>query len=287
MKKTALGNTGMEISKIFYGGIVSMEDGQEKSDQYVAYAIEKGINYFDVAPSYGDAEEKLGNSLIPYRKDIFLACKTGERLAEGAKRELEQSHKLLHTDYFDVYQMHALASIEDVETAFSKGGVFDVMLKAKEAGEVKHLGITCHSEEAALRALELYPFETVLFPTNWALHLKKGFAGKLAAVAKERGIGFLGMKSMIHRAWKDEAERQVSRFPKSWCMPITDNEELTVAAMKYALETLGATALVPPGNIENFTFAVEHADLLSAPLTAREVQLLEQELTAIGEHFFF
>lgn len=280
-----LGKTGMEISKVMYGGIVSMQDGQDNSDHYVEYAIQKGINYFDVAPSYGDAEEKLGNSLKPYRKDIYLACKTMERTAELAKKELDQSLQLLHTDHLDVYQMHALASIDEVETAFSKDGIFNMMIKAKEEGLVKNLGITCHSEDAALRALELYSFDTVLFPTNWGLNMKKGFGSRLAQKVKEDNIGFLGMKSMIHRAWIDK-ERESSRFVKSWCKPISENEPLTIAAIKYAYE-LGVCAIVPPGNFESFSFAVDHIDDITKSMTEIERQLLNDELVAIGDHFFF
>ena len=91
MQYRALGNTGFDISAISYGGIVSMNDGQDNSDRYVSWAIDQGINYFDVAPSYGDAEEKLGNSLQPYRKNIYLACKTGHRLREAAEEDLARS----------------------------------------------------------------------------------------------------------------------------------------------------------------------------------------------------
>lgn len=287
MKKQLLGKTGMEVSDIIYGGIVSMDDGQEKSDEYVAYAIESGINYFDIAPSYGDAQEKLGNSLVAYRKDIYLACKTGMRDLEGGKRELDQSLSALHTDHFDVYQMHALTTIEEVEQAFSDDGVFAVMSKAKEEGIVKHLGITCHSEEAALRALELYPFDTVLFPTNWALYMGKSFGSALAKKIKENKIGFLGMKSMIHRAWLSEDEKTASRFPKSWCKPITDNDPLTIAAMKFALSEIGASVLVTPGNIESLTFAINHAQQIRTPLTEDEMSLLKEELKKVENHPFF
>lgn len=150
MQRRKLGNTGYEISPVVYGGIVSMEDGQEASDRYVEYAVEHGINYFDVAPTYGDAQEKLGNSLKPYRNHIYLACKTNCRLAEDGKKELEESFDLLHTDYFDVYQMHGLVSMEELDNAFSKGGVMEIMCKGKEEGVLKKLGITCHSEEVAL-----------------------------------------------------------------------------------------------------------------------------------------
>ncbi len=287
MIKSVLGKTGFEVSKIIYGGIVSMDDGQDNSDKYVEYAINKGINYFDVAPSYGDAEEKLGNSLKPYRKDIYLACKTGHRDAETAKRELEKSFKLLHTDYFDVYQMHAITTIEEVERAFQNDGVMSVMIKAKEEGILKNLGVTCHNEDTALRALELYDFDTVLFPTNWGLNMNLGFASRISDKCKKDNIGFLGMKSMIHRAWLNDDEKKNSRFPKSWCMPITDNDEFTIAAMKYAVEKIGANVLVPPGNIENFTFAVENIDKILEPMTEKELDILKAESENIKEHHFF
>ncbi len=286
MQKINFGNTGMEISRVLYGGIVSMDDGQENSDKYVEYAIKNGINYFDVAPSYGDAEEKLGNSLKPYRKDVYLACKTTERKLDPAMKEFEKSLKLLHTDYFDVYQLHALQSVEDLEEAFKKDGMFSKILKLKEEGVIKNLGVTCHSEDAALRAFELYDFDTVLFPTNWALDMAKGFGSRIAKLKKEKNFGLLGMKSMIHRAWTDDKEKENSRFPKSWCMPITDNKEFTIAAIKYAFE-MGIDSMVPPGNIENFTFALENIDEIVKPLTNDERQLLQDELVKIGDKFFF
>lgn len=287
MQRRNLGNTGYEISPVVYGGIVSMEDGQEASDRYVEYAIEKGINYFDVAPTYGDAQEKLGNSLKPYRNHIYLACKTNCRLAEDGKRELEESFDLLHTDYFDVYQMHGLVSMEELDTAFSKGGVMETMCKAKEEGSLKKLGITCHSEEVALEALKRYDFDTVLFPLNWGINLGKNFGTRIANAAKEKNIGLLGMKTLIHRAWINEEERIHSSFPKSWCKPISDHEALGIAAIKYTL-SMGADAVVPPGNFESFSFVVEHInECLNNPLSDEERTLLNEELRKIDGQYFF
>lgn len=296
MQKNELGKTGLLVSAVTYGGIISTDDGysgafplgdgQEKSDEYVDYAIKNGINYFDVAPKYGNAQGRLGNSLKPYRKDVYLACKTLYRTAEDAWNDLENSLKLLHTDYFDVYQMHCLSSVREVETAFSKGGCMETMLKAKEQGLVKHLGITCHTEDAAIRALELYDFETVLFPLNWALHLKKGFGSQIIAARKEKGFGLLGMKSLIHRAWVNDEEREASRFPKSWCKPISDNENLAIAAMKYALE-MGMDTIVPPGNFEQFSFVVEHIEkCLENSLSHEEKKLLHLMLPDIEGYDF-
>lgn len=287
MLKRALGNTGYEIFPVVYGGIVSMKDGQEASDRYVFFAIEHGVNYFDVAPSYGDAQEKLGKSLVPYRKNIYLACKTGERRRENSQKELEESLRLLKTDYFDNYQLHALSKSEDIETAFGPDGAMETLIRAKEKGLTRKLGITCHNEEIALKALSLYDFDTVMFPLNWSLALGKNFGVRIAEKAKENGIGLFGMKTLIHRAWVDKEERNASRFPKSWCMPITDDDRLKIAAMKYTL-SLGADALVPPGSFESFSFAVQHIDeCINNPLTEEDTAFLKEELVKIDGKYFF
>lgn len=288
MIKRKFGNTGFEISPVVYGGIVSMRDSQDASDKYVSWAIERGINYFDVAPSYEDAEEKLGNSLMPYRKNIYLACKTTCRLKAEAEKEFEQSLRSLHTDYFDVYQMHALSRDEDVEQAFGAGGVMEMMVKAKEQGLVRKLGITCHNEAVALKAMALYDFDTVLFPLNWHMNIGHDMGTQLCKSAKEKGMGLLGMKQLIERAWIDLNERDHSPFPKSWCKPIDlDNKELRLAAMKYTLN-LGADSLIPPGDFLNFSFVVENIEeCLKNPLTEKDLIFLKQSYEKVKDYPFF
>ena len=288
MQYRAFGRTGFDISAVAYGGIVSMQDGQEASDRYVAWAIERGINYFDVAPSYGDAEEKLGNSLVPYRSKIRLACKTQERLKVNAEKELIKSQKLLHTDYFDVYQLHAISSMEDVETAFGPGGVMEMVRGLKEKGIAGNVGITAHNEDAALRCLELYDFDTVLFPFNWFMNMAHGMGSRLIKAAKERNMGVLCMKAFIERKWDSKEEREASAFPKSWCKPVdVSDEAFGMAAMKYAL-SLGVDTLIPPGNFASFSFAVDHIDeCLKNPLNEEEKKLLAKKLEEVrGKEFF-
>lgn len=284
--KKQFGNTGFEVFPVAYGGIVSMQDGQELSDRYVAWAVEKGVNYFDVAPSYGDAEEKLGNSLKPYRKNVYLACKTAHRFVKDAQPEMENSLKALHTDYFDVYQMHALSSVEDVEQAFSAGGVMEMMVKMKEQGIARKLGITCHSEEAALKAMSLYPFDTVLFPFNWHMHMGHDMGSRLMQTAKERNMGVLAMKQLVERAWMEGESKE--EYPKSWCKPFSaDQTRLRLAAMKYVLD-MGADILVPPGNFECFSFEVEHIEeCLAAPFNENERMLLQTHYETVKDHPFF
>ena len=289
MKRRALGSTGYEISAVVYGGIVSMNDGQANSDRYVSWAIEQGVNYFDIAPSYGDAQEKLGNSLAPYRKDVYLACKTGQRMRKEAEQEMKNSLAMLHTDHFDVYQMHGISSMEDVDRAFGPGGVMELMREMKEKGIARKIGITAHSEAAALKALDLYNFDTVLFPFNWHMYLGHGMGERLVKTAKERGIGLLCMKSMIERSWLDDAERNASKYPKSWCKPFdTETQtELLTAAVKFAY-SLGVDAIVPPGNFEHFSFGVNHhAEILENPLNDDDLALLKTHLETVKDRPFF
>ena len=286
--KHTLGKTGYQVFPVAYGGIVSMKDGQTPSDGYVSWAIDHGVNYFDVAPSYQDAEEKLGNSLRPYRKDVYLACKTNCRLKKDAEVELARSLKLLHTDWFDTYQLHGLASVEEVETAFGPGGVMELMVRAKEQGLTRCLGITCHSEKAALRAIELYDFDSVLFPFNWHMNLGHGMGSQLIRVAKEKNMGVLAMKQLIERAWTDGDDAMRARFPKSWCKPIDpENVALRLAAIKYTL-SLGPDILIPPGDFENFSFVVEHIrECLENPLTEADLAFLKENLARVQAHPFF
>lgn len=287
MQKRALGTTGYDVAAIVYGGIVSMNEEQGVSDRYVAWAMDHGVNYYDVAPTYGDAQEKLGRSLIPYRKDILLACKTTQRMKADARKELERSLELLHTDHFDVYQLHAMTTQEDIDKAFGKDGIMEMAVKLKQEGVLRKIGFSAHSEQAALQLLSLYNFDTVLFSMNWMLDKNEGIGQALAKQAKEKGIGLLGMKSLIERAWKNDGERAASPYPKSWCKPFdVDQKELRVAAMKYSLE-MGSDVLVSPGNYENFAFMVEHADQILNPLTDAERRMLDAHFLKVAAHPFF
>ncbi|MBR6322698.1 MAG: aldo/keto reductase [Lachnospiraceae bacterium] len=294
MKYRKLGSTDINISAVSYGGIVSAgfyggtdypSEGQEASDRYVAWAIDRGVNYFDVAPSYGNAQLQLGNSLVPYRDRIHLACKTNKRERVPAEQELLESLKLLHTDHFDNYQLHGISSMEDVERAIAPGGVMELISTLKARGITRYVGITAHSEEAALRLIELYPFDTVLFPFNWFMNMAHGIGNRLLKAAKEKGMGVLAMKAFIERKWADNEDRGC--FPKSWCKPIdTDPEpEFGLAAMKYAL-SLGVDTLIPPGNFKSFSFAVNHIEeCLADPKP--DMALLEKKLLTVrGMEFF-
>ena len=154
LERRSLGRTGERLSIIGFGGIVVMNATTKEAADRVAHAIDRGVNYFDVAPSYGNAEDMLGPALEPYRKQVFLACKTQKRDRAGATEELERSLAHMRTDHFDLYQLHAVTTTEDVDQIFAPGGALEAFVAARKAGKVRFLGFSAHSVTAALALAE-------------------------------------------------------------------------------------------------------------------------------------
>lgn len=264
-----LGRTGVEVSAIAMGGIVVMNLPQSEADRMVRWAYDNGITYFDVAPTYGDAEERLGPALKGLRDKVFLACKTEKRDKQGAAEALRQSLKRLHTDHFDLYQLHALRTKEDVEQAFGHKGAMEAILEAKEQGLVRFVGFSAHSEEAALMALDRYPFDTVMLPINFASLLKNGFGQKVLDKAKETGAAVIAIKAMAKTYWNGERKVQ-----KCWYEPLTDREQAFLA-LRFTLSQQPVAVAVPPGDERLFQLAVELGKQYR-PLEPEEVLTLKQ-----------
>ena len=146
-----LGKTGEQLSIIGFGGIVVMNETTGAASNIVAEAVDRGINYFDVAPSYGNAQERLGPALTPYRKNCFLACKTDGRMKDDSRADLENSLKLLKTDHLDLYQFHALTKMTDLDKVLGPGGAIETMEAAKKEGKIRYIGFSVHSVETASR----------------------------------------------------------------------------------------------------------------------------------------
>src|SRR5208283_1250208 len=146
---------GIDLSIIALGGIVVCGLSQEEASRRVAAAYDRGVNYFDCAPSYfnGEAETKLGEALRPYRSKVFLAEKTMHRDAKGAREELERSLQRFHTDHVDLYQFHAVSSMDDVDRILAAGGAAETFFAARKEGKALHLGFSAHNAPAALRLM--------------------------------------------------------------------------------------------------------------------------------------
>ena len=271
MEKRQLGKTGEMLSVIGFGGILVSSETAEMSSEAVSKAIERGINYFDVAPSYGNAEEMLGPALEPYRKDVFLACKTGKRSAGEAREELEASLEKLRTDHFDLYQLHAVKTQEDVETILGSGGALETFVKAREEGLVRYLGFSAHSEEAAIALMENFDFDTILAPFNWVCWLEGGFGARMLAEAKKRDMGTLALKTLAKRRWKEGEEH---KWSKTWYSPVDTYQE-ALMAVRFTLSK-PITAAVSPGHPELLWWACDAAEDFSPITLAEETELARQ-----------
>lgn len=259
----------IQLSVIGFGGMVVVGLDQAAANQSVSNAVDAGINYFDVAPSYarGEAEEKLGPALEPFRKNVFLACKTMERKAEGARRELEQSLRRARTDYFDLYQFHAVSSMEDVEQILGPGGAAELFVKAREEGKARYLGFSAHNAEAAIALMDRMPLDSILFPVNFVNYAQGDFGPQILGHAKEKGLARLALKAMAYRPWPENLPREERKQPKCWYEPVRDRE-MARDGLRFTLSE-DVTSAIPPGDNVLFEMAVDLARSF-APMTPAE-----------------
>ncbi len=279
MKKRILGRTGEKLSIIGFGGILVMDESTKESERLVKKAIDNGINYFDVAPNYGNAQEMLGPALQPYRDDVFLACKSELRDYHGVMSDFSESLRLLKTDHIDLYQLHAVTTDDDVDKILSKNGALKAFLELRDKGVVRYLGFSAHTEEAALRLLENFDFDTILFPFNWVTWNKNDFGKKLMEVARNRNLGILALKALAKRALGKDEKRA---FPKSWYYPVETFDEAK-KALRFTL-TLPVTAAVTPGHEKFFDWACDIAEDFY-PLEDDELVELKEKATQLTPIF--
>lgn len=273
LEKRSLGKTGERLSIIGFGGIVVRNVSPEEASSSVKMAIDAGVNYFDVAPSYGDAEIKLGPALEPYRNNVFLSCKTGKRNKEDSRIELEQSLMNLRTDHFDLYQLHAVTALKDVDTILGKGGAIETCLEAKKEGKIRFIGFSAHSVEAALALMNGFDFDTIMFPFNLTTWHAGNFGPQVLALAQEKKMGIIALKAMAKGKWPQGADR--TRYPKAWYEPLTSEEDILMG-LRFTLSHPIATA-IPPGETELFKIALNLRDKIK-PLKRKEVEVIKTKV---------
>ncbi len=277
IEKRALGQTGEMLSIIGFGGIVVMNAEPAEASSLVKLAVDSGINYFDVAPSYGDAEIKLGPALEPYRKGVFLACKTGKRTKAEAREELEQSLKNLRTDHFDLYQHHAVTSLEDVDIILGHGGSMETFLEARKEGKIRFIGFSAHSVEAAMALMDRFDFDTILFPFNYATWNSGNFGPQVMERALEKKMGILALKAMARGPWPQDADK--SKYPKCWYEPLVTTEDIRMG-LRFTLSH-PVTAAVPPGEAGLFKIALNLRNELKPLNKADIISIKEKAATGV------
>lgn len=193
-----LGNTGMKIKRVGFGGIPIQRISQKDTNDVINELEKQGINFIDTARGYTVSEEYIGNSLEGRREKFFIATKSMSRSYESMKNDIEISLRNLKTDYIDLYQIHNLKS-EEYEDIFNEDKAYRALLEAKSEGKIKHIGITSHSLETIEKVVEDDKFETIQFPYN----IVEDQADDVFKKANEKGIGIIVMKPLAGGALDD------------------------------------------------------------------------------------
>jgi predicted aldo/keto reductase-like oxidoreductase len=272
----------LQVSVVGFPGLSLIHPDQEGCTEAIHDAFKRGVNYFDVAPAYGNgkAEERMGIGLRGIkRSDYFLACKTKMRDRKGAREELEQSLARLKTDHFDVYQMHCLKSVEEVKQALGPDGAIKTFLEAREEGKARFLGFSAHTTRAALTALKHFPFDTVMFPINFVEYFTLGFGKAVLELAEKKGAGVLAIKPLCRGAWPEG----VKRTRRWWYRPVEDEKEVSLA-LRFTLSQPGVAAGFPPAFVDLLDKAIVAGKSYRRVAEAETEQL--RELAATCESIF-
>lgn len=273
MEKRRLGRTGHMSTVVTFGaaGIGRVE--QDVADRAVQVSLEHGVNHFDVAPSYGDAELRLQPWMPRIRDQIFLGCKTTQRTKEGAKAELHRSLERLGVDRFDLYQLHSVGKRDVLDECTAPGGALEALIEAREEGLVRWLGITGHTHDAPSthsEALRRFDFDTVMFPLNfvlWAIPEFRRDAEALLAECGRRDVGVHILKTVAKDPWGDREKTHTT-----WYEPFTDQETID-RAVQFVLSQPVAT-LCSAGDVTVLPKVLDAADRFRPLDRAGEEELL-------------
>jgi aryl-alcohol dehydrogenase-like predicted oxidoreductase len=262
MQTRLFGRTGHLSTLAIFGGAAFWEISQADADKVLEQVLAAGVNHFDIAPSYGQAEERTGPWMPRIRKDIFLGCKTTERTKEGAWQELRASLNRLQTETFDLYQFHAVNTLAELDAIFAKGGALETFLEARQQGLFKYIGITGHGVDAPaiyLEALRRFDFDSILFPLNFvqmANPVYRKNTEELIRTCRERNVGTMIIKTITKGPWGEREHTSTT-----WYEPFTDAENIQ-RAVNFGL-SYDVTGLCTAGDVrvlplvlkacENFT----------------------------------
>ena len=252
METRRFGRTGHMSTIAIFGGAAFWEISQADADKVMEQVIEAGINHIDIAPSYGQAEERVGPWMPRERERFFLGCKTMERTKQGAWDEMQRSLKQLQTESFDLYQCHAITTMDELDAVTMKGGALEAFVEARERGLTKFIGITGHGVDAPkiyLEALRRFDFDSILFPLNFVQMANPEFrkhADELITTCKTKDVGTMVIKTITKGPW-GEREHTAS----TWYEPFDKADEIQ-GAVNFALShdvtglcTAGDTRILP------------------------------------------
>jgi aryl-alcohol dehydrogenase-like predicted oxidoreductase len=268
MEKRRLGRTGHLSSVVAFGAAGIGRVDQETADKAIQTALDYGVNHIDVAPSYGEAELRIGPWMPKIREQVFLGCKTNIRDAEGSWAECNRSLERLQTDRFDLYQLHSVGKLDVLDEVTKKGGALETLVKARDQGLTKWLGITGHTHDAPsthLEALRRFDFDTVMLPLNFVLWSIPQYRRDFEALLEEcgrRDVGIHVIKTLAKKPWGEDEPKRYS----CWYEPFDDQGTIDQAVafnLSVPIHTMCSTGDVTI--LPRFLAAAERATPLDQP----------------------
>jgi len=250
MERRRLGNVGHESTVLIYGAAALAEVDQDTADASLQEALDAGINHFDVAADYGDAELRLAPWLREVRSEVFVATKTVERERDAAWAQINDSLERLGTDRVDLLQLHSVGDLETLDQVTGRGGALEAAVRAQDEGLVGAVGITGHTHTAPrthLEALRRHSFATVLTPINLVLSQRTDYRDDYDALVREaqtQGVGLMAIKTVARRNWPADAQQDLA----TWYEPHVDPERIR-AAVSWALSRTELTGIATPGDV--------------------------------------
>ncbi len=246
------GSTGHESTRVIFGAAALGHLNEREAAETLELVLERGLNHIDTAAGYGASEDRLRPWLRKHRSSVFLATKTGERTAAGARESLQRSLERMNVDYVDLIQLHNLVHPGEWETALGAGGALEALVEARDEGLARFIGITGHGLTAPFmhaRALERFPFDSVLAPYNAVAMQTPEYAADfeaLAALSAERGAALQTIKAITAGPWGSRAQTAAT-----WYEPLSDPADIALAVHWVLgreaafLNSVGDRALLP------------------------------------------
>jgi aryl-alcohol dehydrogenase-like predicted oxidoreductase len=282
MPRRVLGRTGQKISVVGFPGLALHHYDQEKGTAAIHDAFKRGVNYFDVAPAYGNGkcETKMGIGLQGLdRSQYFLSCKTKKRDKEGALQELENSLTQLKTDYFDLYQLHHLVKPAEVKQALGPGGAMEAIREAQQQGKIKWIGFSAHTTKGALEAMKGFKFDTVMFPINFVEYYTRDFGKDVLALAQEQGAAVLAIKPLSWGTWPTGMKKN-----REWWYRSVEEPAEVELAMRFTLSQPNVVTGIPPSFLDLLDRTIEAAKAFK-PLDEPAIAKLKEMAANQGSIF--
>ena len=272
MEKRRLGKTGHMSSVLTLGGAALGTVTQDEADAAITMVMEHGINHIDVAPTYGDAELRIGPWMPKHRNDFFLGCKTTERDKAGAWESIKRSLDRLQVSSFDLFQFHGVDDLDTLDTILNPGGALEAVIEAKQQGLLKYIGITGHRPNVYVEALKRFDFDTVLFPLSrvHAAHFNPDIDFRpLLDLAKEKDVGMLAIKSISKRVWPSK-----DRPYSTWYEPFDVQTDID-RSLAYTLSQ-GVTTCPMSSDVKLWPMLIEAAERFT-------MMTIEEQTAAVDE----